>query len=192
MELPKRKRNRLKDHDYSEPGSYFVTICTHDRKPVLSRIIINDALDGGITVGDGSPVPNSESREAPVCKLTNLGKAALYYIAQIPIKYPTVSVDEYIIMPNHIHMVLTLSSPRAALPTEGGGTGNPSPTLGNIIGWFKYQTTVQINLLNKSPGAKVFQRSFYDHIIRDGSEYWTLRKCVSENPAEWRRDMLYV
>ena len=96
MEKQSRKQNRLENYDYSQNGAYFVTICTQDRKPVLGAI-----------VGDGFPVPKP------------IGEIAEEYIRRISEKYPDVTVDQYVIMPDHIHILLRID-----------GTGNPSPTNG--------------------------------------------------------------
>ena len=95
MEHPERKLNRLSEYDYGTNGAYFVTICTQDRCKILSTI-----------VGDGFPVPKPH------------GMIAEKYIAEIPKKYPTVSVDKFVIMPDHIHLLLRFGLEE--------GTGNPS------------------------------------------------------------------
>ena len=138
MEQPQRKPNRIPEYDYSQNGAYFVTLCTQDRCKCLSTI-----------VGDGFPVPKP------------IGMIAEEHICQIPEKYPLVSVDRYVIMPDHIHMLVRIHL----------GTGNPSPTLGNIIGWYKYNVTKQTNLRTNTPGVKLFQRSYYDHVIRNQQDY---------------------
>ena len=92
MELPQRKPNRLSDYDYDQNGAYFVTVCTQDRRKILSTI-----------VGDGSPVPKPA------------GMIAETMIAQIPDKYPSVSVDKYVIMPDHIHIIISLLCHHTAL-----------------------------------------------------------------------------
>ena len=142
-ELPKRKPNRLNNFDYSQNGAYFVTICTYNRKEILSHI----------TVGDGSPVP----------KLTTYGDIVLRLIDEISNKYPNVIVDKYVIMPNHIHIILTT--------LNHSGTGNPSPTASNVIAWLKYTATKEINLSSNSAGKRIFQCSFHDHIIRNEQDY---------------------
>ena len=161
MEHPERKANRLIEYDYSTGGAYFVTICTQDRKKILSTI-----------VGGGSPVPQ-------FC-----GIVAEKYIAQISEKYPLVTVDKYVIMPDHIHLLLRFNWDL--------GTGNPSPTLGNVIGWYKYQVTKQINLQTKTESAKIFQRSYYDHVIRNQEDYNMAAKYIEENPLRWKQDKLYI
>ena len=151
MELPKRKINRLADYDYNQNGAYFITICTQDRKPILSQI-----------VGDGSPVPKTA------------GLIAEKTIMQITEKYPSVSVEKHVIMPDHIHILLRMHN----------GTGNPSPTLGNIIGWYKYQVTKEVNRQNYTAGEKLFQRSYYDHVIRNQQDDNAVWEYIEQNPRK--------
>lgn len=110
-----QKENRLKCFDYSSNGAYFITICTKDRKCILGQI-----------VGD----------RLPVQKLSVLGKIVDDLINEIPNKYNNATVDKYIIMPNHIHIIITLSN--------NYGTGNPSRTVSNIMGCFKYTAVKKI------------------------------------------------
>ena len=90
------------------------------------------------------------------------------------IRYPSVSVDKYVIMPDHIHLLLRIE-----------GTGNPSPTLGNVIGWYKYQTTKRINQTDATQGLQVFQRSYYDHVIRNQQDYDSVWEYIENNPRKW-------
>lgn len=160
MDLPKRKPNRLVHYDYSRAGAYFVTICTEERRKILCDI-----------VGDGLPVPKDP------------GIIAEEMIRKIPEKYASVCVDHYVVMPNHIHILLRI--------TEHGGTGNPSPTLGNIVGWYKYQATRQINEIAGTPGRRIFQRSFHDHVIRDERDYQRIWNYIDGNPLRWKEDCFY-
>lgn len=159
--LPKRKQNRLNKFDYSQNGAYFITICTQNRKEILSHI----------TVGDGFPVP----------ELTKYGNIVYKQINKISEKYPNVDVDKYVIMPNHIHIILFLSN----------GTGNPSPTVSNIIAWLKYTSTKEINNLNNTAGKRIFQRSFYDHIIRNENDYLDIWQYIDGNALKWQNDKFY-
>ncbi len=103
MELPKRKPTRLRGYDYSEEGAYFITICTHNRKCLLSNIVGDGVLD----------VPQNE--------LTSYGQIAEKIIIQLNEFYNYISVDKYVIMPNHIHLLLSV--------TDSNGTSRtPSPT----------------------------------------------------------------
>ncbi len=154
--LSKRRKIRLANYDYSSVGAYFITLCTKNKKQNLSRII----------VGDGLPVP----------KNTVYGDVVETYINEIKNKYPTVSVDKYVIMPNHIHMIIAISR---------SGTGDPSPTISTIMGWFKYQTTKEINNKRSSPSETFWQRSYFDHIIRGNQDYEEQWRYIDENPARW-------
>ena len=155
MKLPERKPNRLPDYDYSQNGAYFVTICTQDRKRILSEI-----------VGDGFPVPKP------------IGKIAEEYIRQISVKYPTVAIDRSVIMPDHIHILLRIEK----------GAEDPPPTLGNNIAWYKYQVTKQVNLRIDTKGEKIFQRSYYDHVIRNKRDYDEVWQYIENNPLKWLLD----
>ncbi len=156
MEKKERKKIRLANNDYSSVGAYFITLCTKNKEHNLSKII----------VGDGFPVP----------KNTIYGDVVNRYISEIKIKYPNVSVDKFVIMPNHIHMIIVISQ---------NGTGNPSPTISNIMGWFKYQTTKTINNIRDSSAEKFWQRSYFDHIIRGQKDYEEQWRYIDENPVRW-------
>ena len=151
MDKQSRKDNRLENYDYSQNGAYFVTICTQDRKPVLSTI-----------VGDGFPA------------VKPTGGIAEEYILRISENYPNVTVDRYVIMPDHIHILLRID-----------GTGNPSPTIGNVVGWYKYQVTKQANLSLNTPGEKLFQRFYFDHVIRNQQDYDEIWQYIENNPRKW-------
>ena len=105
MELPKRKPNRLQNYDYSSNGGYFVTICTEGREKTLSEI-----------VGDGFPVPKRP------------GEIAEQMILQIPKRYAGVTVEQYVVMPNHIHMLIRIDS------MMDGRDGEPVPYEGKWAG----------------------------------------------------------
>ena len=152
----------MQGFDYSQSRAYFITICTKNRKNILSKI-----------VGEGSPLP----------RLSHYGEIIDRYIQKIPKKFPEASVDHYVIMPNHIHMLLSIM--------EINGRGDPSPTADTIMGWFKYQSTKEINKIRGSAGEKIFQRSFYDHIIRNRDDYNEIARYIYENPSRWYYDELY-
>ena len=140
---PKRKPNRLKGYDYSTPGSYFITICTQNRKKLLSEI-----------AGDGLNI---------TLELTECGRVVDKAVNQISVRYPSITVDNYVIMPNHIHLLLSVIA--------SDGRRDASPTVDSAMGWFKYRITKDINLVLGTVGQKCFQRSFHDHIVRTDSDY---------------------
>jgi len=161
--LPKRKPIRWDKHDYSDAGRYFITVCTEGRKPILSRII---------SVGDGA-------YDVPDIELTEIGKTVEKYLLSSN-KIDGVQIDQYVIMPNHIHFVVLC---------EGNGTSRaPSPTnarIPHLVSTFK-------RFCNREIGKQVFQRSFYDRVIRDEKEYIRVCNYIVENPLKWREDELYM
>ncbi|MBQ3100705.1 MAG: transposase [Clostridia bacterium] len=158
---PVRKPTRLKSFDYAKPNVFFITVCTQNRRCILSSV-----------VGEGSPLP----------QLSVYGKIVDRWIQILPKHYNNVSVSHYVIMPNHIHLLLSVTE---------RGRGDPSPTIDKIIGWFKYQITRDINNIRKTEKEKIFQRSFYDHIVRNRDDYLEIAKYITENPRRWQLDKLY-
>lgn len=117
------------------------------------------------------------------------GKVAEKRINKIPEKYPDASVDCYVIMPNHIHILLSIRN------TEERGRGNPSPTrktsVTAVMGWLKYQITKEINEIRETKNV-IFQRSYYDHVVRDREDYYKIFKYIKENPLVWATDVLHT
>ncbi len=164
-ELPQRKHPRLDNYDYSSAGAYFVTICTQNRRCVLSRI-----------VGRGlAPA------EASGMEYTSFGKIAEQQLLSLKDRYAYLSVDQYVIMPNHIHVVLILES-------EAAGA-SPRPTITDIVCAYKSLTTRECK--KNGFDGKLFQTSFYEHIIRGREDYEEIVKYIYENPIRWYYDELY-
>lgn len=138
MELPKRKPNRLNDYDYSQNGAYFITICTHNRECILSRIPV------------GADIIRPHKIE-----LLKYGKFVDESINQIPLHYDGIFVDNYVIMPNHIHLIIRIE--------QHNGRMISAPTV--VAGMKRY--------VSKQIGKSIWQKSFYDHIIRDEEDYKT-------------------
>ena len=99
------------------------------------------------------------------------------FIQRIPVVYPGVFVDEYVIMPNHVHLLLRIA------PGDGGA-GAPRPTVPSIVGGLK-------SLTRRKVGYPLWQTSFYDHIIRDESDYLRIWNYIDTNPAKWPEDKYY-
>lgn len=169
--LPKRKTLRLRGYDYSQHGAYFVTICTHNRKQILGQIV----------VGDGFAVPCALSLSAK-------GTVVATWIGRIQEKYPSVAVDAWVVMPNHIHLLLFIATPNGtADPSPTIGTADPSPTMAGIpqiMGWFKYQTT-------KEADCTLWQRSYHDAIIRSDAMYQKIWTYIDQNPLKWAEDCYF-
>jgi len=156
MDLPKRKPTRLKGYDYSTPGAYFITICTHNKQCILSDI-----------VGEGF-------HTLPQNILTSIGIEVEKSIQYINDNDIGVKIDKYVVMPNHIHLILILD--------DSGGHGNPP--LQNIIGQLKSYTT------NKY-GNVLWQRSYHDHIIRGEKDYQKIWEYIDTNVLIWEKDCFY-
>ena len=159
MNLPKRKPTRLREYDYSTPGAYFITICVKDRKQLLSKIIVGD---------DAHIVPKNQ--------ILNYGLICDKYINNINTKYENVTVDKYVIMPNHIHLIIFLHGTMKA--------SSPTKNIETIIRSFKTMVTKQI-------GHSILQRSFHDHIIRDKYDYEKIWEYIDTNPLKWQSDCFY-
>ena len=91
-------------------------------------------------------------------------------------------------MPNHVHLLLRIDCGRRT--AAGSGTGNPSPTMGSVIGWFKYVATKEINRIEMKTGP-FWQRSYYDHVIRDENDYLLRWNYIDGNPSRWTEDAYY-
>ena len=165
-EFPQRKHPRLNHYDYSSNGAYFITICTQNRRCVLSRVV-----GRGLAPAE----PNS-------IEYTLFGKIAKRQLLLLEKRYPCLKVEQYVIMPNHIHAILMLNN-------EAAGA-SPRPTVMDIICTYKSLTTREC----KKHGFpdKLFQTSFYDHIIRNLDDYNEIYNYIAENPARWHNDKLYA
>ncbi len=159
----------MKEYDYRNAGVYFVTICTKDRKHILSTIK-DDDIDNGVGATSGRPF-------SP--RLTTVGTLVENAVKNISTHYPNAQIDDYVIMPNHVHLIITLQA------TQDGGPPMAAPTLGRIVNQFK-------GAVSKKAGKKIWQKSFYEHIIRDASDYDEKMKYLYENPLRWHYDELYT
>lgn len=156
-----RKRNRLKEYDYSNAGFYFVTICVNDRNDYFGKIY------------------------GTKCVLNEFGKTIKQILENIPVLYPYVTIDYYVIMPNHIHIIIIIDPSNVNVVTGRDLSLTEKPklkikSLSEIIGAFK---TMSSKELHKN-GLKDFkwQRSFYDRVIRNEKELYFIRQYIEQNP----------
>lgn len=144
MELPQRKKIRVGEYDYSQCGAYFVTICTQNRRPILSNIVGDDA----------HIVPK------------RYGQIAEKYLKN------AAEVEKYVIMPDHIHMLIRLEE-------QGAEKRSPQASrIASIVRSIKTLTTKEI-------GEPIFQRSYYDHVIRNQRDYNEIWEYIENNPRKW-------
>ena len=158
----RRKSIRLRGYDYSLPGAYFVTIVTQGRIPRFGEVLDGEMLlsPTGLWIADGWE-----------------------WLAR---QYPYVALDEYVVMPNHLHGVIVI----ADQPRRGGSRTAPTTRkpLGRLIGAFKTVTTKRINLAEGTPGQMVWQRNYYERVIRSADEMDRIRQYIVENPLSWETD----
>jgi len=180
-ELPRRKSTRLKYFDYSSKGAYFVTICTKDRRRILSDILKSPV---GFGAHDN---PSKRQQNAvgvgahddPQIRLTNIGKIVEKYLLSSE-NIPGVKIDRYVIMPDHIHAIIFLY-PDQYSKHKDGSSWAPTPTnemLPHIVSTFK-------RFCNKETGNNIFQRGYVEHIIRDRDDYEARSRYIYENPMRW-------
>ena len=177
--LPVRNRRsvRLRGYDYSQAGAYFITICTQNRCCLFG------------TIEEGGMVLNDAGRTAADCWL------------QIPDHFPNVELDEWVVMPNHIHglMVIVDSSTVGAnnhspvpdnhspLPAPPRPTGT-SRTIGSMVRGFKIGVTKWYR--QRSDASQIWQRNYWEHIIRNEPELNRIRRYIVDNPLQWEQDSL--
>ena len=174
MEMPQRKANRIDNYDYSQTGAYFITICTQDRRKILSKISVGKPLPGcpEKTCRDsGHP-----GRGVPTTEMLWHGKLAEKFIQQLDGFYDYLSVDKYVIMPDHIHLLITIHEP-------GGQSGTPVPTRANST-IAKFVGTLK-RFCNKEYGENIWQSRYYDHVVRNQQDYNEIWEYIENNPTKW-------
>jgi REP element-mobilizing transposase RayT len=180
QELGHRRSIRLRSHDYRDGGIYFVTICTKNKECIFGEI--RNGMMG----------------------LSDEGSVVAECWSQIPQHFRGVELDEWIIMPNHIHGLIYMDDPRyrgvaCNAPTEISIddlehkklTGPPLGSLGILVRSFKSAVTKRINELRREPGSVVWQRNYYEHIVRSEEETLRIRRYIMDNPSHWMIDDEY-
>ena len=163
-ELPRRKHIRLKEYDYRLPGIYFVTTNVRGNRCLLSHVQVGRGL-------------------APAeVRLTELGRIVEEELRDLPRRYPGVTVHKYVIMPNHVHMVLGWETAGAS----------PRPTLMQVVGAFKSLAARRCNRLRNTPGEAFWQTSFYESVISSEKVYRDVWQYIEENPVRWAEDPYYT
>ena len=165
-----RRSIRLRNYDYSSDGAYCITICAYNRKCLFGAIV-----DGEMRLNEYGAIIHDE------------------WVKTGQIR-PNIKLDEWIIMPNHVHLIIIIDA-------DGRGTARRAPTgeqfgkptigtIPTIIRSFKSAVTKRINELRGLPGMPLWQRNFYDHIIRNENSMNEIREYIGRNPMQWERDEL--
>ncbi len=157
-----RQSIRLKDYDYSQAGAYYVTIVTHER-----RVLFGDVVDDKM-------------------QLNETGQLVVDVWEWLAARHSYVKLDSFVVMPNHLHGIIVIDDPRR-------GDSRIAPTkhksLGRLIGMFKTVTTKQSNLAQGTPGQRLWQRNYYERVIRNDEEWNRVREYIAANPTQWEFDV---
>lgn len=170
-QFPQRKRTRLEGYDYSSDGAYHVVICTQHRACILGTVV-DDKVE--------------------LSELGQLVDAELHTSLQIRRE---IKLDAYVIMPNHLHLIIWIEQPTGGLPSTPTPKGRSErqhktkstpKSLSSFVAGFKGAVTRHANYPDK-----IWQRGFYDRIIRSEKELNNIRQYIISNPSSWREDKLY-
>ena len=168
-----RRSIRLPGYDYSSPGAYFITIDTHDRMHIFGKIV-----NGEMRLNEWGQIAHDEWLKTPAIR-------------------PEIQLDEFVIMPNHMHGIIfitengakTVGARRRRAPTPVERFGNPIPgSIPTIIRAYKSAVTHRINQIRRTPGAHVWQRNYWEHIVRNEHELSRIREYTRNNPMQWEMD----
>jgi putative transposase len=173
-QLPNRKSIRWRGYDYSSAGIYFVTICAFERRSIFGSIssgVINPSL---------------------------IGRIVSEHWFDLPKHFVGLELDAFVVMPNHIHGILLLNSLKSSViekPASGdavvGAGPRPArrrPKLPDIIGEFKRFSALKINSTRGITGQPVWQRNYFERVVRDGKEMEKVQRYIGENPMRWEFD----
>lgn len=161
-----RRSIRLPEYDYRSPGAYFVTTCTADR-----RCLFGAVENGRMRLNDYGRIVAEEWERTESVR-------------------DRVVIDTFVVMPNHTHGVIIITDPPDAdcEPPDRTFGGAIAGSLSTIMRQFKSMVTKRINRLRDTPGADVWQRNFYERVVRDRDELNRIRRYIRQNPAQWHRD----
>ena len=172
-----RRSIRLRDYDYSRDGAYFITICTYRRECLFGDVI------------DGEMIPNT------------IGCIVEEEWLRSPMVRSYVRLDSFVVMPNHMHGIIILTGDNVGATRPVAPTTHTSPShrpkgptphsIGAIMAQFKSICTRRINRIRRTPGAPLWQRNYYEHIIRDEAALNHIRHYTQANPARWSEDRDY-
>ncbi|MCP4724807.1 MAG: transposase [bacterium] len=171
--FPERRSTRLKEYDYSQAGGYFITICTYNRE-----CIFGDINDGEMHLNEFGRVVKKE------------------WVKSQKIRRE-IQLDEYTIMPNHFHAILHIENSTDENDSIRANRRSPlrvdtvkmeKKSLSSLVAGFKSNVTIYINKIRQTPGMHVWQRNFYEHVIRDEEDLNKIRQYILDNPQKWEQD----
>ena len=161
-----RKPVRLKNYDYNQAGCYFVTVCTKEKKCILCRITEN------------------AQTHSPNVQFTDYGRLVDDQLRQMANFYTDISLEQYVIMPNHIHLMICSDGREQKNPLSCVNS-KQNNQIGSFVGTLK-------RLTNKTAGEELWQDRSYDHIVRNEKDYLTIMQYMENNPAKWAEDGFFT
>lgn len=164
---PRRRPHRLIGWDYGAAATYFCTFCTRNRQPVLGQI-----MQGAL-------------------HLSAIGELVGGAVEELQVERPDVLVDAYVIMPNHVHLLVSLVGDAPASHSSNS-LGPPSGSAGWYIGRLKARVAARARRAGLIGGQSLWQRGFYDHVVRSDREYAAITAYIESNPANWLDDQEHV
>ncbi|MBN1448815.1 MAG: transposase [Bacteroidetes bacterium] len=159
-QFPQRKHIRLKGFNYHSDGAYYITICTHERQCLFGSVI-----GGKILLNPLGIITQEEWRNTLKCRTV-------------------LCPDGFIVMPNHVHLIVFLQQ-MSISTTHGQNESQKLVSLGSIIGQFKRQVSFRVRHYLEKSDFLVWQRGYYEHIIRSDRELTRIRRYMQENPLRW-------
>ncbi len=180
--------HRLKNWDYGSPGMYYVTICTKNKICYFGDIVTaknnNLIVNSNVELQNFATLHSNHENQEPYLEPTPIGEITQKYWAEIPNHFPFVELDEFKIMPNHLHGILLIDNPEH-FGWEHNKFGPQSKNLGSVIRGFKagvkgYATTNYIDFC--------WQAKYYDRIIRTEHDLYNVREYIRKNPINWEKD----
>ena len=162
-----RRSIRLKEYDYSQEGAYFVTVCTQKHYCLFGKIV-----DGAMLLNQFGEIVHNEWMRTAIAR-------------------PNAAIDSFIVMPNHLHGIIIINEYNIRRGDPAGRPYTPMPrgpssnSIGAMVGQFKSLATKRVHALRGTPGERVWQRNYYEHVIRNDADLNDIRQYILDNPVKW-------
>jgi putative transposase len=159
-----RRSLRLEDYNYAHSGAYFITIVAQNRQCIFGEVV-----NGKIELNQFGHILAEEWEKSESIR-------------------QEIELDAFVVMPNHIHGIVIMNSDVGATGRSPSPSGPPKRSLGAFVGGFKSAVTTRINQFRGTPGAAIWQRNYYEHVIRNEESLNRIRQYIVDNPTRWSFD----
>jgi putative transposase len=167
-----RRSIRLEGYDYTQPGAYFITIVTHQRREIFGQVV---------------------EGEMELSPLGEIAREEWFRTAQLR-PYVNLFEDEFVVMPNHVHGIVWITTSTVRAERRSAPTKQPhidAGSLGAIVRAYKSAVTYAINAAENTRGRMICQRNYYEHIIRSEADFNSIWRYIDHNPQKWKEDQLH-